>query len=385
MIATLIFIGLLVVVTIQVAVLLGVYLRLFSLSNVAPLRPDLKRKDQHAPLSISVIICAKNEELNLKSFLPKVLKQNYRLADGSIAFEVIVVNDCSEDATSAVLGEMTVAYPHLKIITIEATESRIFPGKKFALSRGIAAASSDWIVCTDADCEPASDVWLRHLVAPFKDGKRIIAGYGACKKEQGLLNAFIRYETMHTYFSLYAFARAGLPYMAVGRNMAFIKDVFKEAEAHPTWKKLPSGDDDLLVALCATKENFEVVTHPDSFTWSEAKRTVKDYIVQKQRHVSTGKYYPKKTKFLLGLFAMSIALWWPFLALFLVFYFPNKILLLGCFILPVLCYSTLLSFGAKQLRERTYPLGWFAFLLCWTIYNAVLAPFILWKNKMRWK
>ncbi|MEO6833833.1 MAG: glycosyltransferase [Chitinophagaceae bacterium] len=385
MIANLILIGLLLVVAIQVAVLGGVYFKLFSLSKDVRFEPEFDDNEACATLFVSVIICAKNEAENLKSFLPKILAQNYRYLSEAIAFEVVVVNDASDDATGAVLNELATKNRHLKIVTIDAAERRGFPGKKFALSRGIAIASGNWIVCTDADCEPASEMWLHYMVAPFRKDKRIIAGFGGYKRTSGWLNIFIRYETMHTFFSLYAFAKAGLPYMAVGRNMAFTKEDFAKAEANPTWEKLPSGDDDLLVSLCATKQNFDVVAYPESFTWSDAKSSLKEYVAQKQRHVSTGKYYPKKIKALLGLFALSIALWWPLLLLFCLYSYPNNLLIFVGFLLPIMFYVGLMQFGAKQLRERTNLLGWLGFLLCWTIYNVVLAPYILWKNKMHWK
>ena len=54
---------------------------------------------------LSVVICARNEAENLSRFLPDVLKQDYP------SFEVVVVNDCSEDNTFDVLGSLMKQYP----------------------------------------------------------------------------------------------------------------------------------------------------------------------------------------------------------------------------------------------------------------------------------
>ncbi len=61
---------------------------------------------------VSVIICARNEEENLKNFLPAVMEQDYP------GFEVIVVNDCSEDDSYNVLGEFLKKYPNLHVSNI---------------------------------------------------------------------------------------------------------------------------------------------------------------------------------------------------------------------------------------------------------------------------
>src|SRR5665647_359295 len=61
---------------------------------------------------VSVIICARNEEGNLRKFLPAVLEQDYP------DFEVVVVNDCSEDDSYEVLGDYLKQYQNLKVSNI---------------------------------------------------------------------------------------------------------------------------------------------------------------------------------------------------------------------------------------------------------------------------
>ena len=119
---------------------LGIYIRAAKLS---PLLQTRVRK--YPPLS--VIICAKNEEINLKRFLPLVLEQKYP------DFEVIVVNDCSDDSTADILDEFEKIYTNLKISTIK--KDPIFShGKKLALTIGIKAARHEHLIFTDADCYP---------------------------------------------------------------------------------------------------------------------------------------------------------------------------------------------------------------------------------------
>lgn len=298
-------------------------------------------------------------------------------------FEVIVVNDNSNDDTEAVLYHLEQKYSHLWHITISKDEKRLLKGKKFALSTGVKYATYPLLMLTDADCMPASDKWLAYMSMPFREGKKIVAGYGGYRPAKGILNAFIRWETMHTFLQYSTYAWAGKPYMAVGRNLACSKEVFMHAQQSAVWNDLPSGDDDLLMQCCATKENTAVIAHPDAFTYSDAKDNWKDWIKQKQRHMSTGKYYKDDVQTLLAVYAASHAMSW---ILFLVLLSQTSWLLVFL-IMAVRCsiYWAVWQSTAYKLEDRKL---FFWIPVCdfgWLIYNFLLSPYILWKNKQQWK
>src|SRR5690606_22968574 len=147
-----------------------------------------------AELPLSVVICARNEEENLRQNLPKVLNQDYP------QFEVILVNDFSEDESKWLLKDLATQYPNLKVVEI-AEHVRLKHGKKFAVTLGIKGARYEHIVFTDADCVPESDQWLRHMAQAFTGGEEIVLGYSPYAKGRGILNALIRFETFHTAMS----------------------------------------------------------------------------------------------------------------------------------------------------------------------------------------
>ena len=134
---------------------------------------------------VSVIICARNESENLINFLPSVLNQDYP------DYEVIVVNDCSEDNSYIVLGNFLKQYPHLRISTVN-KDPKFTHNKKFAQFIGIKAAKNDILLFTDADCHPESDKWLEGMTSHFSDKTNFILGYGGYQKEKGFLNKYIR-------------------------------------------------------------------------------------------------------------------------------------------------------------------------------------------------
>lgn len=340
---------------------------------------------------VSVVICARNEANNLEAFLPAILQQNYIDAAGQRAFEVIVVNDASTDNSATVLQLFEQGYEHLTVVHIAEDTPRQFPGKKFALSRGVEAARHNIILMTDADCKPSSPDWIRWMAFPFSNGIEIVAGHGDFVAGHGFLNKFIRAETLHTY-ALYSRAcQMGMPYMAVGRNLAVRKHLVLAAQQHLLWTKSASGDDDMLIRICATKDNMVVNAHPHSFTYSIPKATFREYLRQKQRHVSTGKLYSAKVKAWLGMHAFSHALFWTsFLVLlgYMLVADSNLVavtVVLGLFLLRGLYFYSGLQRWSRVTGGQKLDAFWPLFDICWMLYNIILSPYILWKTKKAWK
>lgn len=373
------------ILCLSAAIQLCFFLFLFEPALRFIARKPAVRAMQKEKLPVSVLICAYTEAENLKAHLPLILAQEYP------HFEVIVVNDRSEDTTADLLAGFAKDDPKLRIVTISAREARDFPGKKFAISKGIAAAKHELLLLTDADCRPAGSQWISEMTAPLHKGKDIAAGFGDFEKEKGWLNQFIRGETLHTFLQLLAYQHAGMPYMAVGRNLACRKALFEKAQRHPLWKATPSGDDDMLVRLCANKTNMAVVTSPESITLSPAKNSFRDYVRQKQRHLSTGKLYRKKNMFLLALYAGSHAAFW--LSAFVLVLFVNKIdfsspwivAAIFSFVLRNGMFWAALSRLQKQLRSKENQRSLSPYFdLMWLGYNFAFSPYILWKTKQDW-
>ncbi|MFA6278339.1 MAG: glycosyltransferase [Pedobacter sp.] len=265
---------------------LFVHLKLSSIKidqiNDGPLNP------------LSVIICARNEVTNLEKNLPIFLVQDYP------AFEIIVVNDRSWDGTADLLERLAKKYDKLKVVTIT-DGNKFIAGKKFAVTMGIKAATNEWLVFTDADCFPASSNWLRGMQQPTNDQTEIILGYSPYLKKGTLLNAIIRLETFFTAVNYLSFALKRMPYMGVGRNMAYKKSLFFKNKGFAAHMHIPSGDDDLFVNASATKTNTEIRIHRDTHVWSEPKTSFIAYLRQKKRHYGAGKLYQTKHRFLLSI------------------------------------------------------------------------------------
>jgi poly-beta-1,6-N-acetyl-D-glucosamine synthase len=276
------------------------YSRWIRLIRFKSVTPDLN----HTP-SVSIVICARNERTSLLQNLPHVLAQDYP------DFEVVVVNDASWDGTLDVLLEFKETYPHLKMVEVREDIKRI-DGKKFPLTMGIKAASNPILLLTDADCKPSSNQWLRHMVSPYADRNiELVLGYSPYQPSgKNLLNFLVRAETSLTAMLYLSMALVRKPYMGVGRNLSYTKELFFRHKGFASHHHLPAGDDDLFVRDAATPQNTAIVIHPASRTLSLPPVSFYKWIRQKKRHLLTGKYYHPNTKRTLGLFSLSHFLFW---------------------------------------------------------------------------
>lgn len=233
---------------------------------------------------VSVVICARDEAENLEKFLPSILEQDYP------DFEVVVVNDCSEDETEDVLKRMTYKYPKLRFTSIKKDEKFVH-GKKLALTIGIKSALHEVVLFTDADCYVSGNQWIKEMVQSCSPSTEIILGYGGYEKRKGFLNKFIRFDTFFIGMQYLAFAKAGIPYMGVGRNLSYKKELFFKNKGFASHARLDSGDDDLFVNETASKRNTAVVISQGGITWSVPKTKFSSWIRQKRRHRTTFKRY----------------------------------------------------------------------------------------------
>jgi len=241
---------------------------------------------KHEPnTGISVIICTHNNLKSLQQNLHTVLSQNYH------QYEVIVVNDFSDDGTREYLDELKKEHTHLRIIHIE---EKLLPGKKHALKTGISQAIYPFVVLTDADCSTTSNEWLSKYSQYTQRDNTIVLGYGKYKKQKGFLNLFIRFDTSRIAIQYMSKALWRYPYMGVGRNMGYSKDL--GVSLHEIDPHLASGDDDLFIQATKKRASFFVLLDKNSFTISEPEQNVKDWLQQKGRHTTTAPHYNLSTQ-----------------------------------------------------------------------------------------
>ncbi len=338
---------------------------------------NIPKKLHNEQRPVSVVICARDEAGNIVKNLPGVLVQDYKTTH-----EVILVNDNSQDDTRFLIEELQKTFKHLVPVKLT-QEAKHIIGKKFPLSMGIKTARYETLLLTDADCVPASEHWIQLMQDALASDKEIVLGYGAYKKKQGFLNKIIRFETFHSALQYFSYALAGIPYMGVGRNLGYKKELFFKNKGFSSINQIPGGDDDLFINKVANKNNTAIVIAPDAHTWSEPKTTWSAWYNQKTRHYSTAKYYKPLHKFLLGVYAATQFLTYPLLIVAAISY--CWWLALSVFILRVIVQAVVFNKTMKKLNEQDlWPM--FIVLDMWMcLYYLMFIPALFKRPKNKWK
>jgi glycosyltransferase involved in cell wall biosynthesis len=303
----------------------------------------ISAKKASAAFPVSILVCAKNEAENLRRNIPAILSQNH------LDFEVILINDASTDDTLEVMEEFQLQDSRVKIVNVAGNET-FWGSKKYALTFGIKRAKNKHLVFTDADCVPSSTQWLSKLTSHMTEEKQLILGYGAYKKERGLLNAIIRFETLLTATQYFSCALNGMPYMGVGRNLAYTSPLFFDNKGFINHMKIMSGDDDLFVNEVATAQNTAICYEEDAMTTSLAKTSWKSWMTQKRRHVSAAAHYKPFHKFILGVFYLSNLLF--LITAVLNFFFTPWQFVVVLIAIRFLIQGVVLGKAATKLQEK---------------------------------
>lgn len=308
------------------ALLFSIAIQLFYLLGIfSKLAFYTKKEIEHPPQPVSVVVCAHNELANLQHLLPLLFAQDHP------EFEIILVDDRSIDGASQWLA--TLKQASLKVVSISQTPKE-WNAKKYALHCGIAAAKNEIILLTDADCEPASKLWISLMTSCIKHPIEACIGYSPYLRENSLLNKIIRYETLYTATQYLSLALSGFPYMGVGRNIAYTKNLFERHEGLNRFKDVLGGDDDLFANQSFTSTNVQIQIAPESYVNSIPKKSYKEWLVQKTRHLHAGKHYKWFTTMVLGLWMGATA----------IFYAT---------ILPLLCSKTYMQISLIVILFRT--------------------------------
>ena len=242
-------------------------------------------KSFKARTSISIIIPARDEEKNIARLLDSIQNQNYPKK----LYEVIVVDDFSEDETANIVKSYTdVRYFHLEEL-VDANFENSF--KKKAIAEAIKRANGDLIITTDADCE-VGEQWLFSLAqAMHENDYKALAGPVMFFEGSSLLNIFQELDFIAMQGITAAVLSAQKGAMCNGANFAYTKKAFEEVEGYEGIDHLASGDDMMLMHKFtkAFPERVGYLKNPDAIVQTNAMTTLNGFLQQRIRWASKNK------------------------------------------------------------------------------------------------
>lgn len=252
---------------------------------------DLPTPENWQPSTpISVLIPARNEAENIEKCLSSITQGSYP----AHLFEIIVIDDHSEDATPQYVRNFDA--PNVRLIELKdyLKLGDNQPYKKRAIETAISASSGRLIVTTDADCIVPPD-WLRYFAAFYERRKaRFIAAPVSFYDEKNSLEVFQSID----YVGMMGITGAGIEgdftHMCNGANLAYERDLFFEVDGFKNIDHVASGDDMLLmqkVAKMCADSTIGFVKNRAATVHTKAKGTVKEFLSQRQRWASKSSTY----------------------------------------------------------------------------------------------
>jgi poly-beta-1,6-N-acetyl-D-glucosamine synthase len=288
-------------------------------------------------VKISVVVAARNEEENIGALLGSIQSQTYSPEN----FEVIVVDDHSTDNTATIVK----LYPFAKLVQLQFDNINSY--KKKAIETGVAAATGDLIVTTDADCEVPKD-WLK-TIAAFKEKSKalFIAAPVSMSCNSSLLQIFQALDFLVLQGITAASVQKKIHNMCNGANLAYERKIFQEVNGFAGIDHIASGDDMLLMQKIAERHPGRIVylLSKDAIVITHAEKTWKNFFYQRIRWASKATTYNDikifSALFLVYFFNCSLlaltitAFWLPVLWLWLAGVLFAKILVESYFLNPV--------------------------------------------------
>ncbi len=257
---------------------------------------------------VSVVVAARNEAHNLPILLKSLNEQSYP----NNLYEIIIVNDRSDDNSQEILDLYKEQIDNLIILNIDICPP-IWANKKWAIHNGIKISKGNIIVQTDADCYMNKN-WLNNMVNPFQD-----SSVGFVSSMTPLIyngnkifkNLFLMDSIAQDIFSGYCMGN-GLTLSCNARSIAYKKSYFLDINGYHKIKDVVSGDDDLILHKithyvgCRSK----FILHQDAAVFSDSPRNLAEFINQRMRYASKGFLYYK-----LGFISKEMKIILPFLYL----------------------------------------------------------------------
>ncbi len=256
---------------------------------------------------VSVVVAFRNEEKYLPILLNALLQQVY----ASDHFEIILVNDHSEDEFEKIIEAVSSASFKLRVLSLPQGIS----GKKNALSAGIKAAQGDWILTTDADCR-FGKYWIQRMLAHAQSsGARFVFGPVMYRVKKGWFGDFQAIELSSLIGSGAALWQMGYPTMCNGANLLYRKELVSGLEIYRESAHLASGDDEFLMheVFKARPKDVSFVKHRAALVETEANSSWEDFYQQRKRWASKWGAYRLLHVKLIALMVFSLNLGYAFL------------------------------------------------------------------------
>jgi len=353
-----------------VAGLIYLYYLTWLIQGIQKARRTAGMDIQTADIYLSIIIAAHNEEESIHLTLESLVEQHY----SHEKFEIVVVADRCTDDTIKIVRDFQGRLPQLRYLEIVEVPENYSP-KKYAIHRAIELAQYNHLVLLDADCQLTPGA-LTCFSSLFGQGFEAVVSIPKFKRFSTFLYSYYLPERILAWSIAAAAIGHESAFLSFGPVWAYSRDAYRKAGGMEKIAHALSGDDDLLVNQMAKKAvPVAFCFNPEGWGETRAPHTVFEFIKQRRRHHSAGRYYDPKIQIGYFLFHLSnLTLW------ILPLFQPLLLVLLIC---KVVLDFSVLSRAARIFHENLNLVQAIVFEVGLAFHHIFIAPlgFI---GKIRW-
>ena len=260
-------------------------------------------------MPLSLILTFRNEEENLRKNLESVLSGDHT------EFEVVAVDNCSQDESSSVLTGLKAKYPNLKVSSLK--QEVVFSGK-MAQNIALKAARHDWVSIIAPTVNLTGTNQVQEISSRLGNGSQTVVNYCNVKPEKSFYNLLYRTEMFHQQLKSFGFIKNGLSYVANQENTAFKKHLYFDVDGYRGKISEPFANLELVINSFIRKEPVSLVISAETACMREEKITSKDYVELIKKEAIVRKHLPFGTRLLLDIYRWAYLLMIPVVALLVI-------------------------------------------------------------------
>ena len=228
---------------------------------------------------LSVVVACRNEENHIRQLIGCLAQQSYQ------NFELILVDDHSEDATRYYIETSQKVFSKIKLV------DAVGFGKKNAIKEGILISTNELIVTTDADCLPSYH-WLESIVC---FNRRYPADLIICPVKlswrKGLFSQLQILEFITLIASAAGSAGSGMPVLCNGANLVFTRKSWLKSQQELHDEQMSGDDMFLLESIKKRGGTVRFLKSESAFVITAQAKTLWEFIKQRRRWTSKSPAY----------------------------------------------------------------------------------------------
>lgn len=233
-------------------------------SNIA-FNGALKSKPNAQDTPVSVVVYIKDNETELPLFLEALVAQEYA------CFELVLVDNASEDESLALLEQFVAQHKFAKLVHVDNNEA-FWGNKKYALTLGIKVTSYDTLLFTEPKAMPNSPYWIASMASHFTTRKQVVIAHTSLqKKKKSLSNKYARFQFFLKTLHNFVWVEMGKPFYGNSYNQAYKKSLFYQVNGFIKEMKVAHGDEQEFIRHIATKSNTALTIAPESMNTIDLK------------------------------------------------------------------------------------------------------------------